>query len=291
MSDEYAKIKKTNTHGGKPYSKHAHGTRASSGIVKRSELKKFYDETEKTIAEDYPDIHKEELDAEGQVIVPGRPTTPKGTFDAIYKYSTKGNWKTITSDEQRKELVKHTDIDKSHFKAKKSKTTNHKEKEIIATKALAAANKNNDDLSWVSFTVECCEEDCKRNNTTIFLDVDCKARLAFSTPNFKYRRPPICHIIPWVALNHFLTKKVNPALEANCTEHTTEFLSEYCWYTKNLQPGHNACNAAGSEKAKKDKSKCNQQAWEQYQTVHNAFLTKNKSPYTNSELTMYYNPK
>lgn len=65
-----------------------------------------------------------------------------------------------------------------------------------------------------------------------------------STPHGILRKPPVCHVIPWVLLSvamgelETLTRR----------ELTDEFKRYVCWgVTSNLQTGHNACNAGGAK--------------------------------------------
>lgn len=67
---------------------------------------------------------------------------------------------------------------------------------------------------------------------------------ASSTPNGAPRKPPVCHVIPWVLLSVALDEygqKANKTLKA-------DFRRFVCWGdVSNLRTGHNGCNAGGAK--------------------------------------------
>lgn len=64
---------------------------------------------------------------------------------------------------------------------------------------------------------------------------------ATATPHGKMRKPPVCHIASWVALEVVMNEQ-----ETLAGKRLTDGLRRaVCWDTANLRPGHNGCNAGG----------------------------------------------
>jgi hypothetical protein len=203
----------------------------------------------------------------------GRPTVPKNTWRNVYIKKTIGKgqpcWKDITTEEQRKSLVSHSDLE--GYKSKFTKP----EKYTEATKKAA-------DLSWVAHTVNCCEPNCIRSSRVIFLTANnYKALLAISTPKGDPRCPPVCHDIPWASLKYYFDNTVQPKLMYQKREHTTAFMRAYCWYLPNLRPGHNGCNSAGAKVKKNTVTPDDlDKAADIYNAVFNKFISDKMSPFT-----------
>lgn len=86
-----------------------------------------------------------------------------------------------------------------------------------------------------------CAEGC---NGTIRLNSQLQEIDGASTPHGKLRRPPVCHVIPWVLLSlamDDLARSVGKTL-------TDAFKRYVCWgNVTNLRTGHNGCNASGTK--------------------------------------------
>lgn len=67
---------------------------------------------------------------------------------------------------------------------------------------------------------------------------------ASSTPHGQLRKPPVCHVIPWVLLSVALDEYAHTAGKTL----TDEFRRYVCWGdVSNLRTGHNGCNAGGAK--------------------------------------------
>ena len=65
---------------------------------------------------------------------------------------------------------------------------------------------------------------------------------ASSTPHGELRKPPVCHIIPWVLLSVALDEQQHIAGKV----FKDDFRKYVCWGDiTNLRTGHNGCNAGG----------------------------------------------
>lgn len=84
-----------------------------------------------------------------------------------------------------------------------------------------------------------CEEGCGND---LFLDARLK-EIRANSPTLKPRRPPVCHIVPWAALEYMLIQL--EGREGNSRKFTDHFRQSVCWEVSNLRPGHHACNSAG----------------------------------------------
>ncbi|KTF30704.1 hypothetical protein [Xanthomonas vesicatoria] len=67
---------------------------------------------------------------------------------------------------------------------------------------------------------------------------------AASTPHGKLRKPPVCHVIPWVLLSIALDEHAQLAKKTL----KSDFKRFLCWGdVSNLRTGHNGCNAGGTK--------------------------------------------
>lgn len=64
---------------------------------------------------------------------------------------------------------------------------------------------------------------------------------ATGTPHGKPRKPPVCHKVPWTALEMEMLDRER----IKQLRYTDHFRRTVCWHRPNLGPGHNGCNAAG----------------------------------------------
>ena len=99
------------------------------------------------------------------------------------------------------------------------------------------------------FAIECEEPHCVHSSRTILLDSKLVEISAGSTPHGKPRKPPVCHKVPWAALEKtMLDMESAESIRANTLRKLTDnFRKRVCWFPSNLSPGHNACNAAGTK--------------------------------------------
>ena len=121
----------------------------------------------------------------------------------------------------------------------------------------------------VAHEVQCQEPTCRAKSRTIQLNAKFQELNASGTPHGQLRRPPLCHILPWVALRAYLDEVEQKNFGM---VHNTDFVKAYCWYAPNIQPGHNVCNGSGThDTAATVTAKQKKDAEAQYNTVVNSF--------------------
>jgi|GEM_PF-6665243 len=94
-----------------------------------------------------------------------------------------------------------------------------------------------------NFAIQCGEPKCRIPGKVILLNALGIELNAQSTPHGKPRKPPVCHVVPWAALE---TAMLNMESQQG-RKFTGAFRRRVCWYEANLVPGHNGCNSAGTK--------------------------------------------
>jgi len=94
-----------------------------------------------------------------------------------------------------------------------------------------------------NFAIQCRQPGCTVPNQMIVLNALGIEQNAKSTPHGKPRKPPVCHVVPWAALE---TAMLNME-SVRGGKFTSAFRRRVCWYDANLVPGHNGCNSAGTK--------------------------------------------
>jgi hypothetical protein len=99
------------------------------------------------------------------------------------------------------------------------------------------------------FHIPCGQANCTHLTRQIMLNSKHVELNAGSTPHGKPRKPPVCHIVSWAALEKEMLDRESRATSQAGSQRlfTDVFRRNVCWYPPNLQPGHNACNAGGTK--------------------------------------------
>jgi hypothetical protein len=104
------------------------------------------------------------------------------------------------------------------------------------------------------YIVRCREPNClgKHHGVDEWIHMDHANDFAeigsWSTPKGSRIKPPVCHNVPWAALEHELDEKERIRQTVNPRKKLSEhFRRRVCWDPVNLRPGHFGCNAAGSK--------------------------------------------
>lgn len=89
------------------------------------------------------------------------------------------------------------------------------------------------------YFIDCAEPGCPSKALVMNSKwVELNAR---GTPHGRPRKPPVCHNVPWTALEMAMLdrERLKPG------RYTDHFRKTVCWHVPNLRAGHNGCNAAG----------------------------------------------
>ncbi len=89
------------------------------------------------------------------------------------------------------------------------------------------------------YVISCCEKGCP--DVVLKMDVKWIEIDAPLTARERPSRPPVCHDVPWTALEMQMLE--NERLAGK--RYTALFRQSVCWEPTNLRAGHKACNGAG----------------------------------------------
>ncbi|KPF57432.1 hypothetical protein D621_08505 [beta proteobacterium AAP51] len=89
------------------------------------------------------------------------------------------------------------------------------------------------------FSIACAEPGCIRGGTILMTAKWVEVRN--TTPPVPPRKPPVCHDVPWAALEVELAERERLAGK----RFTDYFNKSVCWYQPNLRAGHAECNGMG----------------------------------------------